>query len=215
MITVAVIEDNRLVREGITEMLNAVEDMTVVYASTSVDTTILASTLPSVVLLDIGLQDTNCLKLAQHMQQSMPGSRVVVMDLLPVHEELVQFVNAGVAGFILKDATLDEFVGTIRAVAAGTRVLPPTMTTTLFSQIVLAAVKRDPAALSEAVRMTTREREVVTLIALGNSNKQIASELGVATDTVKSHVRNIMDKLMLHSRLQIAVYAHQQDQTPS
>src|SRR3954463_14258013 len=152
MISVAVIEDNRLVREGITEMLNAVEDMTVVYASTSVDTTVLASTLPSVVLLDIGLQDTNCLKLAQYMQQSMAGSRVIVMDLLPVHEELVQFVNAGVAGFILKDATLDDFVGTIRAVAGGTRILPPTMTTTLFSQIVQAALKRDStAAVNEAV----------------------------------------------------------------
>src|SRR3954467_1906562 len=90
----------------------------------SVKTTVLASTLPSIVLLDIGLQDTNCLRLAQQMQHAMPESRVIVMDLLPVHEELVQFVNAGVAGFILKDATLEDFVGTIRAVAAGTRVLP-------------------------------------------------------------------------------------------
>ena len=85
------------------------------------------------------------------------------------------------------------------------------MTGTLFSQIARSAVQKGQAAAREAVRMTPREREVVALIATGRSNKAIASELQVATDTVKSHVRNIMDKLALHSRLEIAAYAHSQE----
>jgi DNA-binding NarL/FixJ family response regulator len=141
----------------------------------------------------------------------MADSRVIVMDLLPMHEEIAQFVNAGVAGFILKDATFDDFVATIRSVADGARVLPPPMTGTLFSQIAKAAVQRGGATAMEAVRMTQREREVIGLIAAGMSNKEIAQRLNIATHTVKSHVRNIMDKLALHTRLQIAAYAHDQD----
>jgi DNA-binding NarL/FixJ family response regulator len=167
--------------------------------------------MPRVVLLDIGLEDVDCLYLAESMKREMGDAHVIIMDLLPVHEEIAQFVNAGVAGFILKDATFDDFVGTIRTVAAGTRVLPPRMTGTLFSQIARLAAERDDAVVLESVRMTAREHEVMALIALGMSNKEIAQRLNIATHTVKSHVRNIMDKLALHTRLQIAAYAHNQD----
>jgi DNA-binding NarL/FixJ family response regulator len=211
LITVAIIEDNRLVREGMTDMLNELPDVKVVLAATSLDAAKLKAVSPRVVLLDVGLQDRNSLRLAEAVQQEMAESRVIVMDLLPVHEEIAEFVNAGVAGFILKDATFDDFVGTIRSVAGGARVLPPRMTGTLFSQIAQKAVQRGQAAALEAVRMTPREREVIALIAGGMSNKEIAHRLNVATDTVKSHVRNVMDKLALHSRLQIAAYAHRQD----
>lgn len=211
MITVAVIEDNRLVREGLTDMLNEQSGMTVVLAATSLDGAMLKQANPRVVLLDVGLQDRNSLRLAELIREDVPDARVVVMDLLPVHEEIAEFVNAGVAGFILKDATLEDFIGTIRAVASGARVLPPLMTETLFSQIVSSALRRSPAVVIEAVRMTPREREVIELIGDGMSNKAIALRLGVATDTVKSHVRNVMDKLALHSRLQIAAYARGQD----
>jgi DNA-binding NarL/FixJ family response regulator len=212
MITVAIIEDNRLVREGMTEMLNDLPDVKVVLAATSLDTTKLKDAKPRVVLLDVGLQDRNSLRLAETVRQELTESRVIVMDLLPVHEEIAEFVNAGVAGFILKDATFDDFVGTIRSVAQGGRVLPPRMTGTLFSQIARAAVQRGTDEALAEVRMTQREREVVGLIATGMSNKEIATRLSIATDTVKSHVRNIMDKLALHSRLQIAAYAHGQSE---
>jgi len=211
MITVAIIEDNRLVREGMTEMLNDLPDVKVVLAATSLDTSMLKELSPRVVLLDVGLQDRNSLRLAETVQTDLPDARVIVMDLLPVHEEIAEFVNAGGAGFILKDATMEDFVGTIRSVADGARVLPPLMTGTLFSQIARAAVSRGAEAALEDVRMTPREREVIGLIAAGMSNKEIAHRLGIATDTVKSHVRNVMDKLALRTRLQIAAYAHSQD----
>jgi DNA-binding NarL/FixJ family response regulator len=207
MITVAVIEDNRLVREGIVEMLDELADVTVVLAAAALETGALIAANPRIVLLDVGLQDRQSLALADMVRTELADARVIVMDLLPVHEELVDFVNAGVAGFILKDATIDDFLGTIRSVAAGGRVLPPRMTGTLFSQIARAAIERGSPAATEAVRMTPREREVVALIAEGLSNRDIAQRLDVAADTVKSHVRNVMDKLALRSRLQIAAYA--------
>jgi DNA-binding NarL/FixJ family response regulator len=183
----------------------------VVLAASSLDAAALREAAPRVILLDVGLQDQDCLELAASVQREMTESRVIVMDLLPAHEEIAQFVNAGVAGFILKDATFEDFVGTIRSVADGARVLPPRMTGTLFSQIAQSAVTRGAAEALEAVRMTPREREVIALIAEGMSNKEIAQRMGIATETVKSHVRNVMDKLALHSRLQIAAYARRQD----
>ena len=213
MITVAIIEDNRLVREGMTVMLNELPDVEVVLAATSVEPDILRQANPRVVLLDVGLEEQNCLRLAETVQKELTESRVIVMDLLPAHEEVVQFVNAGVAGFILKDATMEDFVGTIRSVADGGRVLPPLMTGTLFSQLARVAVQRGEAAALESVRITARESEVIALIAVGMSNKEIAQQLGIATETVKSHVRNVMEKLALHTRLQIAAYVHQQTVT--
>ena len=85
------------------------------------------------------------------------------------------------------------------------------MTGTLFSQIAQVAVRRGRTEALDGVRMTQREREVIGLIAVGMSNKEIAKRLNIATDTVKSHVRNVMEKLALHTRLQIAAYAHSQD----
>jgi DNA-binding NarL/FixJ family response regulator len=211
MITVAIIEDNRLVREGMTDKLNELPDVKVVLAATSFEAEMLKETNPRVVLLDVGLQDKNSLRLAETVKKEMADARVIVMDLLPVHEEIAEFVNAGVAGFILKDATFEDFIGTIRSVAEGAQVLPPRMTSTLFSQIAHIAVKRGRTAALEEVRMTLREREVIALIVVGLSNKEIAQRLNIATDTVKSHVRNVMDKLALHSRLQIAAYAHSHD----
>jgi len=211
VITVAIIEDNRLVREGMRDMLNELPDVKVVLAATSIEPELLKETNPRVVLLDVGLQDRNSLRLAETVKKEMAEARVIVMDLLPVHEEIAEFVNAGVAGFILKDATFEDFITTIRSVADGVQVLPPRMTGTLFSQIAQVAIKRGRTAALEEVRMTQREREVIALIAVGLSNKEIATRLDIAADTVKSHVRNVMDKLALHSRLQIAAYAHSHD----
>ena len=209
MIQIAIIEDNRLVREGITDMLNELPDMQVVLASRSMEPSALRAAGPHVIILDVGLEEQDCLQLAEMVQQELSQSRVIVMDLLPAHEEVVQFVNAGVAGFILKDASMEDFIGTVRSVAGGSRVLPSRMTSTLFSQIALGAVQRGSTEVLEAVRMTQREREVIAQIAVGLSNKEIAARLSISTETVKSHVRNVMEKLALHSRLQIAAYAHQ------
>jgi len=92
----------------------------------------------------------------------------------------------------------------------GVDVLPPELTGSLFSQIARDAVAKARPLVLESVRMTPRERQVIALISEGMSNKEIAKQLHIATHTVKSHVRNIMEKLALHTRLQIAAYAHGQ-----
>lgn len=210
-ISVALIEDNRLVREGISSLFNQTPGFKVVAAGSSADKSLLKDVKPQVVLLDLGLKGGDSLRFAQSVRTDFPDSKVIVMDLLPVQEEIVEFVNAGVSGFIMKDATLDDLIHTIRSVAGGAKILPPQMTLTLFSQIARDAVSRGRPKALEAVRMTPREREVVNLIAEGLSNKGIAHRLHIATHTVKSHVRNIMEKLTLHTRLQIAAFAHNED----
>ena len=211
MISIALIEDNRLVREGITALLSQLPDLKVVAGSSSADTAMFRESKPQVVLLDLGLQNGDSLRLAVQVKQDFPESKVIVMDLLPVHEDIMDFVNAGVSGFIMKDATVDDLVSTIRSVAGGAHVLPPQMTSSLFSQIAKDAIAKGRPEVLDSVRMTPREREVINLIAEGLGNKEIATRINVATHTVKSHVRNIMEKLTLHTRLQIAAYANQRE----
>lgn len=211
MISIALIEDNRLVRDGIATLLQQLPDLTVVAATPRGDVAKLKEVKPHVVLLDLGLRKGDSLRVAETLRTEIPETRVIVMDLLPVHEDVAEFVHAGVSGFIMKDATLDDLVRTIRTVAEGAPVLPPEMTATLFSQIARDAITAGRPKVLDSVRMTRREREVIALIAEGLSNKEIAAQLHIATHTVKSHVRNIMEKLTLHTRLQIAAFAHKVD----
>ena len=205
-ITVAIIDDNRLVREALAAMLDDVVDVRVVTSAVA-DVTFLTETKPDVWLLDVGLRDQESLHVAAALLSATPEAKIIVMDIIPVHEDIMEFVNAGVSGFLLKDSTFGDFVDTIRSVAAGQKVLPPRMTQSLFSQIAKAAVRGERADTLDEVRMTRRESEVIALIGEGLSNKEIAQRLEIATHTVKSHVRNVMEKLALHTRLQIAAYS--------
>ncbi len=204
-IRVAVVDDNRLVRDALARMLSVVPDL-IVGAAAVADPAFMEQMRPDVVLLDVGLADDDSLNVATALAERFPSAKIIVMDLLPMSDDIVQFVNAGVCGFMLKDATFDEFVATIRCVAGGDKVLPARMTQSLFSQIALFVDTSEPARIIDEVRMTKREREVIELIGDGLSNKEIAQRLNIAAHTVKSHVRNVMDKLALHSRLQIAAY---------
>lgn len=211
-IRVLLVEDNRLLREGIAAMLNEQPDIRAMAATGNGDALSKARKLrPQVVLLDIGLRSQNSLHVVQSIKELFPKAQVVVMDLVPVHADVVTFLNAGVSGFILKDATLDDFLHTIRAVAKGKKVLPARLTDSLFSEVVEHALQHgDPDRLLRAVRMTKREHEVVALIAGGRSNKEIAEQLHIAVHTVKSHVHNILEKLALHTRLELASFVHEQ-----
>jgi len=206
LITVAIIDDSRLVREALASMLGRLPDLQVVAAGVA-DDAFMDETKPDVVLLDVGLRDEDSLGVAAALIKRSLGTKVIIMDLIPMSDDIVQFVNAGVSGFVLKDATFDEFVATIRSVAAGGKVLPSGMTESLFSQIAKAADAQGHEQVLEDVRMTRREREVIELIGEGLSNKEIAQRLNIAAHTVKSHVRNVMEKLALHTRLQIAAYS--------
>ena len=208
-IRIALIEDNRPVREGIATLLEDRPNLRVVAKGGSADASLIKKLNPSVVLLDLGLRQGNSLRLVQTVKEECPEAKVIVMGLLPVDEHIAEFVHAGVSGFIMKDANLEDLVDTIRRVAQGIPVLPPQMTGALFSQIAREAVSAGRPKTLEAVQMTARERDVINLISEGKSNKAIARRLHISPHTVKSHVRNIMEKLTLHTRLQVAAYAHQ------
>ena len=167
-----------------------------------------------VVLVDAGLGDRDSHDLVEHIVGSFPEVRVIVMDVLPDPEDVVEFVRRGASGFVVKDASLEVFIDTIRKVAEGGEVLPPVLTSTVFSYIVDRTTARRSPGMSGSVRLTRRERQVIALIAEGMSNKAIARELRISHHTVKSHVRNILEKLALHSRLQVAVYARDAGPSP-
>jgi len=208
-VTLLLIEDNRLLREGLTSMLGTRGIRVLAAVQRGAEALRqLKHHRPNVVLLDSALGDRDTVEFVQALHAEAPESRVIVMGLLPVHEEIVDYVRAGVAGFILKSATIGEFVQTIGDVAGGAHVLPPPLMGALFTHVASQALGRGRRGARSAVRMTQREKQVIGAIADGLGNKEIATLLGIATHTVKSHVHNILEKLALHSRLEIAAYHH-------
>jgi DNA-binding NarL/FixJ family response regulator len=212
-IRLLLIEDNRLLRDGIHSILKAHKDINIIAASGDGKHTLvrIKELKPNVILLDLGLRSQNSLHVVEIVKKDFPDAKIIVMDLAPVQADILQYVKAGANGFILKDASLNEFLITIRTVAEGSTVLPPLLVDSLFSQIVDYAVREGKTKLKEAVRMTSREREVIVLLSEGLTNKEIAQKIHVSTYTVKSHIHNIMEKLALHTRLEIANYSYTGD----
>ena len=210
-IGVFIIEDNRLLRDGIISMINEQPDLKVMGIFNEKEKTLskLFNLKPDIVLLDLGLRSKNSLEVVKNIKDKSPDIKIIVMDLLPVQSDIIDFVKAGASGFILKDAMVHIFLKTIRSVAEGEKVLPQHMTGSLFSQIVERAINGKPKTeIMEAVRMTKRERQIIELIADGQSNKEIGQILHLSPYTVKSHVHNILEKMALHTRVQIAKYAY-------
>jgi DNA-binding NarL/FixJ family response regulator len=214
-IRILLIEDNRLFRDGLTAMINGQPDMRVVAASGGHENTLqkARTVKPRVILIDLGLRNQNGVHIVKSVSTAWPEMKVIGMGLIPTQLDVVEFVQAGASGFILKDAKIDDFLGTIRAVAHGGKVIPSPLTGSLFSHVIELALKKRKGPPKNAVRMTKRELEIIALIADGLSNKDIALRLNIATYTVKSHVHNVLEKLALHSRLEIARYTR--DDVPS
>jgi DNA-binding NarL/FixJ family response regulator len=213
-IRLLLIEDNRLLLDGIHAILKPHKDIVVIAASGDGKNTLvkIKQLKPNVVLLDLGLRSQNSLHVVEIVKKDFPEAKIIIMDLAPVQADILQYVKAGANGFILKDASLKDFLVTIRSVAEGSTVLPPLLVDSLFSQIVEHAVKEGKSKLKAAVQMTKREREVIGLLGDGLSNKEIGQRIHISTYTVKSHIHNIMEKLALHTRLEIANYSYT-DQT--
>lgn len=164
---------------------------------------------PEVVLLDLGLHTQNSLELVKSIRKNFEDSKIIVMDLVPLQQDVFEFVQAGVAGFTLKDSGVEDFLKTIRSVIKGGRVLPAYLTDSLFTQILKHAASNPKSnRIEESVRMTQRERQVIELIAEGLSNKEIGEKLNLSVHTIKSHVHNILEKLSLHTRIQISNFSH-------
>ena len=207
-ISIVLIEDNRMLREGLATLIREQPGFVVLAASANILEALkkIREAKPRIVLVDFGLQSHDSLRLTATLHREVSEARVIVMGLLPLHEDIADFVSAGASGFVMKEASLEELIETIRLVASGGQVLPTQLTGSRFSQIAARALTGGKSPVLEAVRLTQRERQVVDLIGEGLSNKEIAARLHVAIHTVKSHVHNVLEKLALHTRLEVAAF---------
>lgn len=210
-IRVVLIEDNRVACDQLAAVLEGQQANVEVVATASCVTAGLAQvqkTKPHIALVDADLCKSDSQLCLEGVRQMAPETRVIVMDVLPAREDIIGCIAAGANGFVLKDASVRDLVGTIQSVAQGKDVVPAPLTSVLWSQIAgEATAPTPPGQRLPAVPLTKRELQITHLIAEGLANKEIAQRINIATHTVKSHVHNILKKLGLRTRLQIAVQA--------
>jgi DNA-binding NarL/FixJ family response regulator len=211
-IQIFIADDNRLLREGLVSMLVEQKDMVVIGKAPSGREALeqIKRLCPEVALIDIGMPDKDGIELTQALRQDAPEVKVIILGMIDLSDEIMQCIEAGAAGYVLKEASFDHLVDTIRSVHRGESFCSPQMTASLFTRIAELASEKMPS-LQNSVKLTGRELEIISLIAEGLSNKEIAQRLFIETQTVKNHVHNILDKLQLQNRLEAVQYARERN----
>jgi DNA-binding NarL/FixJ family response regulator len=210
-IRVLLCDDQEMVRAGFRMLLAAADDTEVVgEASDGVQALALATELaPDVVVMDIRMPGLDGIAATRQIvrEPALGHTRVLMLTTFDLDEYVYDALRAGASGFLLKDATADELLAAIRAVAAGEALLSPRVTRTVIAQFTRRAdPSHAPAALDS---LTRREREVLALVADGLSNDEIATELVLSAATVKTHVGHLLLKLGARDRAQLVVIAYQ------
>lgn len=207
-IRILLIDDHSLLRSGIRLLLEKQPDFEVVAeAGDGIEGIKRAQQhKPDVILLDLNMPGLSGLETLQLLLQDNPGCAVVILTVSEEADELGQALRDGARGYLIKNIEGDALSTAIRRAAAGEAVIDNTMTAKLVSQF-RAQPKVGSGVAAERDKLTVREREIVQCLAKGESNKEIARSLDVAESTVKIHVQNILKKLNLNSRVQVAVYA--------
>jgi DNA-binding NarL/FixJ family response regulator len=209
-ITVMVVDDQEMVLAGFSAWLDAQPDLQVVgQAGDGVEAVELATELkPDVILMDVRMPVLDGLAATRRiLAGSTPGEppRVVMLTTFDLDDYVYAALRAGASGFLLKHSTPDELAAAVRVVAAGDALLAPSVTRRLVEDFARA----QPVVPINPVRLTPRETDVLRLVARGLSNRQIADDLVLAEQTVKTHVSNILTKLDLRDRAQAVVYAYE------
>ncbi|HWT53251.1 MAG TPA: response regulator transcription factor [Rhodocyclaceae bacterium] len=207
-IRILLIDDHSLLRSGIRLLLEKQADFEVVAeAGDGIEGVKRAQQhKPDVVLLDLNMPGLSGLETLQLLVQDNPATAVVILTVSEEAEELAQALRDGARGYLIKNIEGDALANAIRRAADGDAVIDPSMTAKLVAQF-RTQPKSAATPAAERDKLTTREREIVQCLARGESNKEIARHLDVAESTVKIHVQNILKKLNLSSRVQVAVYA--------
>jgi DNA-binding NarL/FixJ family response regulator len=209
-ISVLIADDQQMVRRGFRVILESEQGISVVAeAGDGREAVELARRyLPAVALLDIRMPILDGLRAARQVIAVSPGTRVLILTTFDADEYVYEALRGGASGFLLKDAPADQLVTAVRSLAAGDALIDPAITRRLISRFALAA--RGPAGLPDELRsLTARELEVLRLVARGLSNLEIARELMVEENTVKTHVSRILMKLGLRDRVQAVVLAYE------
>lgn len=163
--------------------------------------------VPDVILVDYNLKYQECLSIVESSKKEYPTSRVILVNLPPQKIDILLYIQSGVEGFSLNDTDTPEFLNAVRQSADGLSILPSPLVNILFSQIYNDS-EETKSNMNLIVLMTKREKEVMKLLCEGLKNKEIGQKICLSTFTVKSHIHNIMEKLGLHTRLEIANYSY-------
>jgi two-component system, NarL family, nitrate/nitrite response regulator NarL len=205
VVTVFILVQVRLYREGLEQHLGRYHSIEVVgSARSSADALASLRRLrPEILLLDLGLEAS--LNFAPVVRGALPETRLIVLGISGASPDVIACAEAGVRGYVTREATLADLVETIERTARGEAVCPPAVTASLLERIaVLANARRDRPHVVD--QLTNREVEIVRLIEQGMSNKEIASALCIAVPTVKNHVHNVLSKLNLQRRRDLTGY---------
>ncbi|MFE0172589.1 response regulator [Streptomyces sp. NPDC059002] len=211
-IRVLIADDQIMVRQGFSVLLNAEPDIEVIGQAVDGEDAVAQVTglTPDVVLMDIRMPGLSGIEATRRITSRLPGIRVLVLTTFDLDEYVYEALRAGASGFLLKDASADQLAEAVRVVAAGDALLAPGITRRLIAQFARLDGGGPGGPLKpRAGGLTERETEVLALIARGLSNAEIATKLVVAEQTVKTHVGRILVKLDLRDRTQAAVYAYE------
>jgi DNA-binding NarL/FixJ family response regulator len=208
-IRVLVADDHALYRRGLEMVLGAEDGIEIVGEAGDGAEAIrkVEELLPDVVLMDIRMPRRSGIEACTAIKDVVPSTKIVILTISDEESDLYEAVRAGANGYLLKDVPGEEIAAGIRAVASGQSLISPSMASKLLTEFASMIKKSEERPQVPVPRLTVRELEVLKLVARGMANRDIARELFISENTVKNHVRNILEKLQLHSRMEAVVYA--------
>jgi DNA-binding NarL/FixJ family response regulator len=207
-----IVDDHALFRRGLEMVLAAEPDIELVSeASDGAEAVEKAGeTLPDIVLMDIRMPRSSGIEACRALKDVVPSAKIVMLTISDEEADLFEAIRAGASGYLLKDIPLDEVADTVRAVDGGQSLINPSMAGKLLTEFAILARREaasEPPEQVPAPKLTDREMQVLKLIARGMNNRDIAKELFISENTVKNHVRNILEKLQIHSRMEAVMVA--------
>ena len=201
------VDDQELFRRGLIMLLGVEADIKVVgEAGDGISAAALvASVVPDIVLLDVRMPKRTGLEACIEIKQLVPAARIIMLTVSDEEADLYEAVKNGASGYLLKDSSIDEVAQAVRVVAEGQSLISPSMAVKLLDEF--KEMSRTDREQVPTPRLTDRELEVLRLVATGLNNREVAKQLFISENTVKNHVRNILEKLQLHSRMEAVMYA--------
>jgi DNA-binding NarL/FixJ family response regulator len=211
-IRVLVVDDHELFLQGLQTVLEIEDDITVVGRAGDGREAIALATgeTPDIVLMDVRMPHRDAIDAASAIRRAVPSAKIIMLTVSDEESDLFEAIKAGAVGYLLKTIPPHEVADAVRSVHGGQSLISPSMASKLMTEFASIARGTDERPRPGAPHLTARELEVLKLVAEGRANREIARKLFISENTVKNHVRNILDKLQLHSRMEAVMYAVRQ-----